>query len=52
MNADARRLVALAAAAGLEVDYHEVPQMLHDFPLLPIPEARKARMIIKAVLNS
>jgi acetyl esterase/lipase len=52
MNADARRLVRLARAAGVPLDYHEVPEMLHVYPLLRTPEARAARSIMKAALNS
>lgn len=46
VNADAARLVRLAAASGHPLDYHEAPEMLHVYPLLPIPEAREARRVI------
>jgi acetyl esterase/lipase len=46
VNADAVRLVRLAAASGHPLDYHEAPEMLHVYPLLPIPEAREARRVI------
>jgi acetyl esterase/lipase len=50
LNADAHRLVEKAAAAGHPLDYHEVPGMIHVYPLLPIPEARTARTtIIEAI---
>lgn len=52
MNADARRFVPLARAAGVSLDYHEVPEMLHVYPLLKTPEAKAARAIMKAALNS
>jgi len=47
VNADAARLVKLAPQVGLRLDYHEAPGMLHVYPLLPIPEARAARQIIR-----
>jgi len=43
LNADARRLESVAAAAGHPVELHEVPEMIHVYPLLPIPEAAVAR---------
>lgn len=51
LNADARRLVRKAAAAHLQLDYHEAPGCLHDYPLLPIPEAREARAVMERVLK-
>ncbi len=45
LNADATRLVALAGAAGIAIDFHEVVDMIHVFPILPIPEGRAARAI-------
>ncbi len=50
VNADASRLVRLAAASGHPLDYHEAPEMLHVYPLLPIPEAREARRVITAAM--
>lgn len=50
LNADAHRLVARAAEAGLPLDYHEVPEMIHVYPLLPIREAREARAVIRAAM--
>lgn len=47
LNADARRLVRLAAAQNVPLEYHEAPEMIHVFPLLPIPEAKRARRIIR-----
>jgi monoterpene epsilon-lactone hydrolase len=50
LNADAHRLRALAAAAGLPLDFHEVEGMIHNYPLLPIPEAGTARdIMVRAV---
>jgi acetyl esterase/lipase len=51
LNADARKLMRLAQAAGLHIDYHEQPEMIHVYPLLPIPEARAARAVIRAAMT-
>jgi len=51
LNADARRLVALAAAVGHPLEYHEVPGMIHVYPLLPIPEATEARRTMVAFMT-
>ena len=45
---DARRLVAAARAAGVDVDYDEQPGLFHDFALLPVPEGGAARAILVA----
>ncbi|MCU1422233.1 MAG: alpha/beta hydrolase [Microbacteriaceae bacterium] len=46
LNADAHRLRTLAVTAGLSLDFHEVEGMIHNYPLLPIPEAGVAREIM------
>ncbi|OBK95515.1 esterase [Mycobacterium asiaticum] len=46
LNPDARLLAEKAAAAGVDVDFHEEPALLHVYPLMPIPEARAARAVI------
>jgi len=46
LNADATKFLALARAAGLAIDYHEMPGMIHVFPILPIPEAKAARALV------
>lgn len=46
LNADAMKLMGLARAAGLTIDYHEIPGMIHVFPILPIPEGTAARALI------
>jgi len=43
LNADARRFETLAATSGHPIELHDVPEMIHVFPLLPIPEAATAR---------
>lgn len=50
LNADAHRLVGLAARTGVTLDFFEVPGMLHVYPLLPIPEARPARAAMRAAI--
>jgi len=51
LNADAHRLVEKAAVAGISLDYFEVEEMLHVYPLLPIPEARRARAAIRTAIG-
>ncbi|MCV6966561.1 esterase [Mycobacterium intermedium] len=46
LNPDARLLVQKAGAAGVAVDYHEKPGLLHVYPLSSTPEGRAARRII------
>ncbi|MHA7702523.1 alpha/beta hydrolase [Mycobacterium sp. ML1] len=46
LNPDARLLAEKAAAAGVDIDYHEEPGLLHVYPLTPTPEGRAARRII------
>ncbi len=43
---DAQRLRDAAAAAGVLRDYHEGEGLIHVWPILPLPEARKARRAI------
>lgn len=52
LNADAHRLVALAKPAGLSLDFHEAPNMLHGYPTLPMPEAKQARAIVASTLTA
>ena len=49
VHPDARRLVRRAQEAGLSVDYHGAPQMLHGYPMLPIPEGRR---VMQAALTT
>ena len=48
---DSRRLRDLATEAGVRVDYHEADGLIHVWPILPLPEARKARRIIASTLR-
>jgi len=51
LNADAHRLVALAASTGHPLDYHEGAGMIHNYPILPMPEGDAARAIIVAAIH-
>ena len=48
LHPDSKRFVPLAREAGVSIDYHEAPGMFHDYPLLPIPEAKQALQTIIA----
>lgn len=55
-NVDARSLARLARSssddpAALRLTVHEVPDMVHVYPLLPIPEGRRARAVIEGILT-
>lgn len=49
--ADAERLVALAAASGHPLEYHQAEGMFHVYPILPMPEGDAARRLIVQVLR-
>ena len=51
LNADAHRFLPLAAEAGIPVDFHEGPGMIHNYPILPMPEGDAARAVIVAALR-
>ncbi len=46
LNPDARVLAARAEAAGVALDFHEKPGLVHVYPLLPTVEGRAARRLI------
>ena len=52
LNSDAKRFVPLAREAGVSIDYHEAPGMLHEYPFFPIPEAKQARQTINEALTT
>ena len=52
LHADATTFVTRAARAGVPVDFHEARGMIHVYPLLPIPEGRAARDVIRAALTA
>lgn len=51
MNADAHAFTRRARAAGVAVTLHEAPGMIHDHPLLPTPEGRRARALVVTALR-
>jgi len=51
LNPDARAFVKKAEAAGLTVNYHEAPEMIHVYPLLPMPEAKEPLKMIEDLLT-
>lgn len=52
LNADAVRLVDLAAASGHPLGYYEGAEMIHNWVILPMPEAVPARkLIVEAMLR-
>lgn len=51
LNADAERLVALAEKSGHPLDYFEGAGMIHNYPILPMPEGTAARKLIVAALS-
>ncbi|MFD9966077.1 alpha/beta hydrolase [Amycolatopsis sp. NPDC058986] len=52
LNADAHRLREKAERAGIPLAWHEYPEMLHVWPLFPIPEARHALDHIEAFVTA
>ncbi|MFI5085189.1 MAG: alpha/beta hydrolase fold domain-containing protein [Actinomycetales bacterium] len=52
LNPDTRLLVEKAASAGVDVDYHEKPGLVHVYPLTPTPEGRAARALIAERLRT
>jgi acetyl esterase/lipase len=50
LHGDSLRLVSRARAAGVPVVLHEAPGMMHAYPLYPLPEARRARALIRDVI--
>ncbi|MEO7377590.1 MAG: alpha/beta hydrolase [Nakamurella sp.] len=51
MNADAHAFRRRATAAAVPVMLHEAPGMIHDYPLLPTPEGRRALALAAAALR-
>jgi monoterpene epsilon-lactone hydrolase len=52
LNADAHRLVDALLAAGERVELVEAADMIHDYPLLPIPEGGAARRVMTSWLQT
>ncbi|MEV8253725.1 alpha/beta hydrolase [Rhodoglobus sp. NPDC076762] len=51
VHADALRLRDRAQKEGIALDFHIGEGMIHDYPLLPIPEAAEARSVIVAAIS-
>ncbi|CAN5316243.1 alpha/beta hydrolase fold domain-containing protein [soil metagenome] len=51
LNADAHRLLPLAAEAGVALDFHEGEGMVHNYPILPMPEGDAARAVVVAAVR-
>jgi acetyl esterase/lipase len=51
LNPDAHLLRARAAAAGVALDWHEGPGLIHAYPLLPTRAGRAARRVIVSTLR-
>jgi acetyl esterase/lipase len=51
-HADAITLARKARAEGHPLDFHQRANMIHVYPLLPIPEGAEARGVIEAVLTA
>lgn len=52
LNHDAHAIADAARAAGVPVDFHEGQRMIHNYPILPMPEGVAARAVIAAVIAS
>ncbi|MBH0109145.1 alpha/beta hydrolase [Salinibacterium sp. NG22] len=50
VHADALRLRERAQHEGIALDFHVGEGMIHDYPLLPIPEAAHARRIVERAI--
>lgn len=50
LNPDASLLASKLKEAGVEVEYHEQPGGLHDYPLLPTASGERARRLITSAL--
>ena len=51
IHPDSLSLVTKAQGVGHALDYHERAGLLHNYPILPIPEAKQARDTIKTLLE-
>ncbi|MCO6000241.1 alpha/beta hydrolase fold domain-containing protein [Actinoallomurus rhizosphaericola] len=46
LNPDAHLLAGKAAEAGVDLEFHEAPGLVHVYPLTPTPEGKAARAVI------
>ena len=51
LNADAERIVARAAEEGIALDYQVGAGMIHNYPILPMPEGAAAREVIARAIR-
>lgn len=51
-HADAEKFAQLANHAKLQLNYQKMEKMLHAYPLMPIPEGKQARGLMKTVLTT
>ena len=52
LHPDSLRLAERARAAGVRCELHSEPDLLHVYPLMPIPEGRAARARIVEILRT
>ncbi len=52
LNPDAKRLKNNLLQEGIHIDYHEYPNMMHDWMFFPIPEAKRCRESLVALLKN
>lgn len=52
VHADALRLRERAQREGIPLDFHVGEGMIHNYPILPIPEAKAARKIVANAISS
>jgi len=45
---DSLTLAAKASEAGVDIEFHDEKDLLHVYPLMPVPEARRARAVMAA----
>jgi monoterpene epsilon-lactone hydrolase len=51
VHADALRLSDKAAEQGISLDFHVGEGMIHNYPILPIPEGTAARAVVAAAIS-
>ncbi|WP_010203054.1 alpha/beta hydrolase fold domain-containing protein [Salinibacterium sp. PAMC 21357] len=51
VHADALRLLARATEQGISLDFHVGEGMIHNYPILPIPEGAAARAIVAKAIS-
>jgi acetyl esterase/lipase len=51
VHADALRLLAKAEEQGIQIDFHVGEGMIHNYPILPIPEGTAARAVVATAIS-